>query len=143
MPYSDSTNSNATNCGNSAVNCAAPVSTRANWETHNGRQQQGDAFTRTMARHMDSNMDVGYIGGALAGGAATVLGPALAWSPAMADTPSAGAGNVQHNDNSTHSHQLTIQQLPGEDQRALTERIMREIERFNQQRGREMLGDGV
>ena len=75
--------------------------------------------------------------------AATVLGPALAWSPAMADTPSAGAGNVQHNDNSTHSYQLTIQQLPGEDQQALTERIMREIERFNQQRGREMVGDGV
>ena len=75
--------------------------------------------------------------------AATVLGPALAWSPAMADTPSAGAGIVHHNDNSTHSYQLTIQQLPGEDQQALTERIMREIERFNQQRGREMVGDGV
>ena len=75
--------------------------------------------------------------------AATVLGPALAWSPAMADTPSAAAGNVQHNDNSTHSYQLTIQQLPGEDQHALTERIMREIERINQQRGREMVGDGV
>ena len=61
----------------------------------------------------------------------------------MADTPCAGAGNVQHNDNSTHSHRLTIQQLPGEDQHALTERIMRELERFQQQRGREMLGDGV
>ena len=75
--------------------------------------------------------------------AATVLGPALAWSPAMADTPSAAAGSVQHNDHSTHSYQLTIQQLPGEDQQAFTERIMREFERFNQQRGREMVGDGV
>ena len=75
--------------------------------------------------------------------AATVAGTALALSPAMAETPVAGAASVQHNDNSTHSYQLTIQQLPGEDQQALTERIMREIDRRGQQREREAVSDGV
>ena len=74
--------------------------------------------------------------------AATVAGTALAMSPAMADMPAGSSAGIQHNDNSTHTYQLSIQQLPGEDQQALADRIMREIERRQQQRQREVAGDG-
>ncbi len=50
---------------------------------------------------------------------------------------------AQHTNHSTHTYQLTIQQLPGEDPQALTERIMLEIERRQQQRQREGLHDDI
>jgi len=75
--------------------------------------------------------------------AVTVAGTALALSPAMADVPVAGAANVQHHDNSTHSYQLTIHQQPGEDPETLTQRILAEIDRRREQGERERLSDDV
>ncbi|MES9873169.1 MAG: phage tail tape measure protein [Candidatus Sedimenticola sp. 6PFRAG7] len=49
--------------------------------------------------------------------------------------------SLQQIDQSTHTYQLTIQQLPGEDLQALAERIMREIDRRRQQSQREALHD--
>ncbi len=46
-------------------------------------------------------------------------------------------------DKSTHTYHLSIQQQPGEDAEALATRVMRKIERRNQQRQREVVGDGV
>ena len=53
------------------------------------------------------------------------------------------ADNRQHHDHSTHSYQLTIQQRPGEDASALTERILAELEQRQQQSQREGLHDGL
>ncbi|RDH91916.1 MAG: phage tail tape measure protein [endosymbiont of Seepiophila jonesi] len=74
---------------------------------------------------------------------AALVGTTLMASTVMAATPIAAPAATQHTDNSTHSYQLTIQQLPGEDPQALTERIMHEIERRQQQRQREGLHDDL
>lgn len=42
-----------------------------------------------------------------------------------------------------NSYQITIQQHPGQDGKALADEMMREIERRQQQRQREMAGDGI
>ena len=65
----------------------------------------------------------------------------------LAAAPLPAAATVQNTDNSTHnsthSYQLTINQQPGEDAQALTERILAELEQRQQQSQREGLHDGL
>ena len=67
----------------------------------------------------------------------------VALATTLATTPLPAVATVQHADHSTHSYQLTIQQLPGEDASALTERILAELEQRQQQSQREGLHDGL
>jgi len=67
------------------------------------------------------------------------LAAALSASPLAAQPEPAAA---QHNDNSTHSYQLTIQQAPGENPEELSRRVMEEIEQMRQQERRGALHDG-
>ncbi len=67
----------------------------------------------------------------------------VALAATMAAAPLPAAATVQNTDNSTHSYQLTINQQPGEDAQALTERILAELEQRQQQSQREGLHDGL
>ncbi len=76
-------------------------------------------------------------------GQTTTSTPSKAAEVALATTPLPAVATVQHTDHSTHSYQLTIQQRPGEDAQALTERILAELEQRQQQSQREGLHDGL
>nr|VFJ59129.1 MAG: hypothetical protein BECKDK2373B_GA0170837_108016 [Candidatus Kentron sp. DK] len=81
-------------------------------------------------------------------GAAAALGAgAVQASPEVekliAETPPRQATVIQRDDHSTHTTQVTIQQLPGEDGEALAMRVADEIERRDRRRRREALHDGV
>jgi TP901 family phage tail tape measure protein len=57
----------------------------------------------------------------------------------VAATAPGPAGQVNHH----HDYQITINQQPGQDPRALVDHLLRELERRQQQRRREGFGDGI